>query len=89
MRSRRIGSTDLVVSEVGLAVWSLVAGPGARSDEDAADLLGAALDLGIAYFAATDSDDDGRAEELLGRAGLPAGSIRRARPARDRAPSTS
>ena len=68
MRRRRIGSTDLVASEVGLAVWSLVAGPGARSDEDATDLLAAALDLGVSYFAATDSDDDGRAEELLGQA---------------------
>jgi aryl-alcohol dehydrogenase-like predicted oxidoreductase len=67
VRQRRIGSTDLVASEVGLAVWSLVAGPGARSDEDAADLLAAALDLGLSYFAATDSDDGGRAEELLGR----------------------
>ena len=67
MRSRRIGSTDLEASEVGLAVWSLVAGDGARSDEDAAALLGAALDLGIAYFEATDSDD-GRAEVLLGQA---------------------
>jgi aryl-alcohol dehydrogenase-like predicted oxidoreductase len=68
MRHRRIGSTDLVASEVGLAVWSLVAGEGARSDEDAAALLGAALDLGVAYFEATDSDDHGRAEELLGQA---------------------
>jgi aryl-alcohol dehydrogenase-like predicted oxidoreductase len=67
VRHRRIGSSDLVASEVGLAVWSLVAGPGARSDEDAADLLGAALDLGIGYFAAIDSDDGGRAELLLGR----------------------
>jgi aryl-alcohol dehydrogenase-like predicted oxidoreductase len=67
VRQRRIGSTDLVASEVGLAVWPLVAGPGARSDEDVADLLAAALDLGVAYFAATDSDDGGRAEELLGR----------------------
>jgi len=68
VRQRRIGSTDLVATEVGLAVWSLVAGPGARSDEDAAGLLGAALDLGIGYFEATDSDDDGRAERLLGAA---------------------
>jgi aryl-alcohol dehydrogenase-like predicted oxidoreductase len=67
VRHRRIGSTDLVASEVGLAVWSLVAGPEARSDEDAADLIGAALDLGIGYLAATDSDDDGRAEWLLGQ----------------------
>jgi aryl-alcohol dehydrogenase-like predicted oxidoreductase len=70
LRHRRIGSTDLVASEVGLPVWSLVAGEGARSDEEAAGLLGAALDLGIAYFEATDSDDDGRAEELLGQAVL-------------------
>jgi aryl-alcohol dehydrogenase-like predicted oxidoreductase len=68
VRHRRIGSTDLVASEVGLAVWPLVAGPGARSDEDVAGLLGAALDLGIAYFGATDTDDDGRAERLLGAA---------------------
>ena len=68
MRQRRIGSTDLVASEVGLVVWPLVAGPGARSDEDVAALLGAALDLGIGYFAATDSDDHGRAERLLGAA---------------------
>jgi aryl-alcohol dehydrogenase-like predicted oxidoreductase len=68
VRHRRIGSTDLVVGEVGLAVWPLVAGPGARSDEDVAGLLKAALDLGISYFAASDSDGDGRAEELLGQA---------------------
>ena len=68
MRHRRIGSTDLVVSEVGVAVWPLLAGPEARPGEDVADLLGAALDLGIGYFAATDTDDDGRAERLLGAA---------------------
>jgi aryl-alcohol dehydrogenase-like predicted oxidoreductase len=68
VRHRRIGSTDLVASEVGLAVGPLVAGPGARSDEEVAGLLAAALDLGIAYFGAIDSDDDGRAEQLLGQA---------------------
>jgi aryl-alcohol dehydrogenase-like predicted oxidoreductase len=68
VRHRRIGATDLTASEIGFPVWSLVAGPDARSDEAATDLLGAALDLGIGYFAATDSDDDGRAERLLGAA---------------------
>jgi aryl-alcohol dehydrogenase-like predicted oxidoreductase len=68
MRHRRIGATGLVVSEVGLAVGPLVAGPGARPDGAVADLLAAALDLGIGYFGATDSDDDGRAERLLGAA---------------------
>jgi aryl-alcohol dehydrogenase-like predicted oxidoreductase len=68
LRHRRIGSTELLASEVGLAVWPLVAGPGARSDEDVAGLLKAALDLGVSYFGASDSDGDGRAEELLGPA---------------------
>jgi aryl-alcohol dehydrogenase-like predicted oxidoreductase len=68
MRHRRIGATDLVASEVGLAVGPLVTGPRARPDAEVADLLSAALDLGIGYFAATDSDDDGRAEWLLGAA---------------------
>ena len=68
MRHRRIGATDLMVTEVGLAVGPLVAGPGARPDGEVADLLSAALDLGVGYFAATDSDDDGRAERLLGAA---------------------
>ena len=68
MRHRRIGSTDLVASEIGFPVWSLVAGPAARPDGQAAELLGAALDLGIGYFGATDADDHGRSELLLGAA---------------------
>jgi aryl-alcohol dehydrogenase-like predicted oxidoreductase len=68
VRSRRIGATDLAASEVGLGVGPLVAGPEPRADEQVAGLLGAALDLGMAYFAATDTDDDGRAERLLGAA---------------------
>ena len=68
MRHRRVGTSDLEASEVGFPVWELVAGPRARPDEEAAALLGAALDLGITWFAATDHDDGGRAEELLGAA---------------------
>lgn len=68
MRQRRVGSSDLLASEVGFPVWDLVAGPRVRSDEEAAGLLRAALDLGITWFAATDHDDDGRAERLLGAA---------------------
>ena len=42
MRHRRIGATDLVASEVGLAVGPLVSGPGARPDDEVADLIAAA-----------------------------------------------
>jgi aryl-alcohol dehydrogenase-like predicted oxidoreductase len=68
VRHRRVGSSDLLASEVGFPVWDLVAGPRARSDQEAAGLLRAALDLGITWFAATDHDDGGRAERLLGAA---------------------
>jgi aryl-alcohol dehydrogenase-like predicted oxidoreductase len=68
VRHRRVGSSDLLASEVGFPVWDLVAGPRERSDEEAAGLLRAALDLGITWFAATDHDDGGRAERLLGAA---------------------
>jgi aryl-alcohol dehydrogenase-like predicted oxidoreductase len=66
VRQRRIGTTDLVATEVGFPVWALAAGPEARPDDEAAGLLGAALDLGIGYFAASDADEQGRAELLLG-----------------------
>jgi aryl-alcohol dehydrogenase-like predicted oxidoreductase len=66
LRHRRIGATDLVASEVGLPAAALVAGPDAVPDDRAAWLLRAALDLGVTYFAASDTDDDGRSERLLG-----------------------
>jgi len=68
VRHRQVGSGDLHASEVGFPVWDLVAGPRARADEEAAGLLGAALDLGVTWFGATDHDDGGRAERLLGAA---------------------
>ena len=64
MRHRTVGATDLQVSEVGVPVWELLS----RPDDQAAALLRAALDLGVSFFDATDSDEDGRAERLLGEA---------------------
>ncbi|HYY77708.1 MAG TPA: aldo/keto reductase [Actinomycetes bacterium] len=64
MRHRTLGATDLRVSEVGVPVWDLLS----RPDDEAAALLRAALDLGVSFFDATDSDQDGRAERLLGEA---------------------
>ena len=58
------GAGDLRASEVGLPVWALLD----RPDEQVADLLAAALDLGVALFDADDWSQDGRAERLLGAA---------------------
>jgi aryl-alcohol dehydrogenase-like predicted oxidoreductase len=64
VRHRSIGTTGQVASEVGVPVWDLLG----LDDEQAAAVLRAALDLGISYFDASDAEQDGRAERLLGAA---------------------
>jgi aryl-alcohol dehydrogenase-like predicted oxidoreductase len=49
VRYRRFGSTDLVVSEVGLGTWSLASDWWGRSDDPDA-MITAALDAGITFF---------------------------------------
>jgi aryl-alcohol dehydrogenase-like predicted oxidoreductase len=67
LRFRKLGGTDLEVSEVGVAVAPLTRGPAARTDEEVVRLLRRALDLGITFFDAEDlGGDDGRGERLLG-----------------------
>jgi aryl-alcohol dehydrogenase-like predicted oxidoreductase len=67
LRHRKLGSTDLQASEVGMAVAALTGGRAPRADEDVSRLLRRALDLGISFFDAEDAGgDDGRSETLLG-----------------------
>lgn len=69
MRYRRLGSTDLQLSEVGFGVWTLSAGWwGNYTDDEAIALLRRAFDLGVTFFDAADTYGNGRAEELVGRA---------------------
>ena len=67
MRYRKLGSTDLEVSEIGVTVAPLTGGRAPRADEDVLRLVRRALDLGITFFDAEDAGgDDGRGETLLG-----------------------
>jgi aryl-alcohol dehydrogenase-like predicted oxidoreductase len=69
MRYRRLGATDLEVSEVGVAVGTWTGGRSPRPDEEVEHLLRQALDLGITYFDLEDAGgDDGRGERLAGEA---------------------
>jgi aryl-alcohol dehydrogenase-like predicted oxidoreductase len=69
LRYRKLGSTDLEVSEVGVAVAALSGGPAPRPDEDVLRLIHRAFDLGITFFDVEDAGgDDGRGETLLGEA---------------------
>ena len=69
MKHRRLGGTDLVVSEVGFALEALSApGPVVVQESQAARLLQESRDLGVTFFDTADRDGMGYGEELLGTA---------------------
>ncbi len=68
MKTRRIGATDLVVSQIGFGCGGnaglMVRGTAAEQEH----VVGRALDVGITYFDNAPDYGDGLAEENLGRA---------------------
>src|SRR5258708_7746775 len=65
MRHRRLGHSDLVVSEVGFGTWTLVTDWWGRTD-DPHDMIRAALDAGITFFdTAPVYGADGAGETIL------------------------
>src|SRR3954469_4597397 len=69
MRYRKLADTDVTLSEVGFGVWTVTAGWwGDFSDDQAADLLRRALDLGVTYFDTGDTYGNGRGETVLAKA---------------------
>jgi aryl-alcohol dehydrogenase-like predicted oxidoreductase len=69
MRYRRLGNTDLELSEIGFGAWTIGADWwGHIDDQTAISLLNRALDLGINYFDTADQYGQGRSERLIGEA---------------------
>ena len=69
MRYRRLGNTDLEISEIGFGAWTIGADWwGHIDDQTAASMLHRALDLGINYFDTADQYGQGRSERLIGEA---------------------
>ena len=69
MRYRKLADTDVTLSEVGFGVWTVSAGWwGEFSDDQAADLLRRALDLGVTFFDTGDTYGNGRGETILAKA---------------------
>ena len=64
MRYRRLGSSDLTVSEIGLGSWLTYSGGVSR--EQAAACVDAALEAGITFIDTANVYGRGAAEELLG-----------------------
>ena len=68
MRYRKLGRTDIEVSEVGFGGWGIGGGWGDQDDKEALRALEKALDLGITFFDTALGYGDGHSEELIGRA---------------------
>ena len=66
MKYRKLGPTDLTVSEVGFGLWTVATGWwGEKTDAEAIDLLRKARDLGVTFFDTADTYGNGRGETLL------------------------
>ena len=69
MKYRRVGATDLEVSEVGFGVWTVGTDWWGKIEPDeAVRLLRKAFDLGITLFDTADAYGDGYGEEILTKA---------------------
>jgi aryl-alcohol dehydrogenase-like predicted oxidoreductase len=66
VRYRRLGDTELSVSEICLGTWTTFGG--SLADEDAMALVDTAFDAGINFFDTANTYSEGRSEEVLGRA---------------------
>jgi aryl-alcohol dehydrogenase-like predicted oxidoreductase len=68
MDYRTLGRTQRKVSVVGLGCWQLGADWGDVSEDDALDVLNAAIESGVTFLDTADVYGDGRSEQLVGRA---------------------
>jgi aryl-alcohol dehydrogenase-like predicted oxidoreductase len=67
METRALGRTDRPVSVIGLGCWQLGADWGEVSEDDALEVLRAAVDAGVTFLDTADVYGDGRSERLIGR----------------------
>ncbi len=70
MQYRRLGTTDIMVSEMALGCWPFAGGAywGDQRDEDSIATVHAALDNGITFFDTAEGYEDGASERVLGKA---------------------
>lgn len=69
VRKRRLGKSNIEVSEVGLGLWAAGGNEwGPTNDQEIFDTIDFALDAGINFFDTADVYGMGHSEELLGRA---------------------
>ena len=69
MKYRKLGDTDIELSEVGFGVWSVATSWwGIKDDATGVDLLRKAFDLGVSFFDTADTYGNGKGETILAEA---------------------
>jgi aryl-alcohol dehydrogenase-like predicted oxidoreductase len=68
MKYRKLGNTDLKVSEVSFGTWAIGGSWGKTSDAEALRALDYAIGQGVNFFDTADVYGDGHSEELLAKA---------------------
>jgi len=68
MKERRLGKTELRVSEIGFGCWAIGGNAyGPVRDENSLDALAVAWDAGVNFFDTADTYGEGHSETLLGK----------------------
>ena len=68
MNYRKLGSTGIVVSEIGFGAWGIAGGSyGPVSDGESKKALQTAFEEGITFYDTADSYGSGHSEELIGK----------------------
>jgi myo-inositol catabolism protein IolS len=70
LKTRKLGRSDLEVSALALGCWPLGGGPGWGDQEESLSIatIHAALDHGINFLDTAESYNDGKSEEIVGKA---------------------
>lgn len=68
MKYRRLGNTELEVSEISFGTWAIGGSWGQTDEEEALKGLQRAIEAGVNFFDTADVYGDGRSEELLAKA---------------------
>ena len=67
VNTRRLGRTNVEVSEIGFGAWAIGGAWGATDDEESLAAMHSAVEAGVTFFDTADVYGDGRSERLIGR----------------------
>ena len=67
MKTRKLGKTGFVISEIGFGSWAIGGGWGTQDESESVKALHAALDRGVNFIDTAAGYGDGRSERIIGK----------------------